>query len=142
MSRKRLLKRPAALAAAALMGAACATAGGAAMAQMGQADDEALMLYHQSIYAAAECEGHNFYQGSAYDEDWNGASAQAAQSAQAKMAEVIGQKAGYRMRPDNQLVLIEEAKDAARKLIADEGCQGSNVQTLIGLFESDLKPAL
>lgn len=140
MSSKRVPKLTATLAAAALLSAtAVATT---AQAQMAEPDDQAYMLYHQAIYAAAQCEGRNFYQGSAFDEDWTGPSAEAAQSAQLKMAQVIGQKTGYGTRAENQLVLIEEAKNAAHELILAEGCQGSNVQTLIGLFHSDLAPAL
>ncbi|MGF1611493.1 MAG: hypothetical protein ACFCUQ_18975 [Kiloniellales bacterium] len=140
MSSKCPLTRTAMLAAAAVIAAATATS--SALAQMARPDDQAFMLYHQAIYAAAHCEGRNFYQSSAFSQNWRGDSARAAQSAQARMAEVIGSKTGHGMRNANSLSLIEQAKADARVLIFREGCQGSNVQTLLGLFHSDLAPAL
>jgi hypothetical protein len=64
------------------------------------------------------------------------------QPAHAKMAGVIDQKINFDIGAGRRLTLIEQAKSDVYKLVWKKGCTSEPVGRLLGVFHSELEPAL
>jgi len=80
--------------------------------------------YHQAIETAKLCRDLSFDQG---DID--------------RMAGVIHAKIGGDIGA-KRLSLLTQAQEDARKLVQDKGCESSEAQALLGLYDSDLAPVV
>ena len=80
--------------------------------------------YHQAIEAARVCRDLTFDQG---DVD--------------AMAGVIHAKIGGDIGA-KRLSLLTQAQEDARKLVADKGCESSEVEALLALYDSELAPVV
>ena len=113
------------LALAALLAAVLAMPLAVSPVQADQAEAEALFSrYHQAIESAKQCRKLSF------DHD-----------AQARMGGVINAKIKHKIGA-KRLSLLTAAQREARALIQKQGCKGSDVGALLGLFDRDLKPVL
>jgi hypothetical protein len=122
--------------AALFVGAALVVTVGRAVAAT-PAGEETYRLYHQAIYAAAECEGLALYQHGPQDPNRT-----AAQAAHERMAAVISNKVNEPIATGRSLSLIDQAKRTAHDLIIGHGCSSGDVRALLALFHADLEPAL
>jgi len=64
------------------------------------------------------------------------------QPAHAKMAQVIDQKINFDIGAGRRLTLIEQAKSDVYELIWKKGCTSEPVGRLLGVFHTELEPAL
>ena len=97
----------------------------AALPALASPETEAIYSrYHQAIEAAKLCRDLTFDQG---DID--------------RMAAVIHDKVGHDIGA-KRLSLLTQAQEDARQLVQDKGCESSDVQTLLGLYDSDLAPVV
>ena len=80
--------------------------------------------YHQAIEAAKLCRDLSFDQG---DID--------------RMAGVIHAKIGGDIGA-KRLSLLTQAQEDARRLVEDKGCDSSEVEALLALYDSDLAPVV
>ena len=97
----------------------------AALPALASPETEAIYSrYHQAIEAAKLCRDLTFDQG---DID--------------RMAAVIHDKVGHDIGA-KRLSLLNPAQEDAAQVVQDKGCESSDVQTLLGLYDSDLAPVV